>query len=497
MRVRVTYVHRRVTRRPVGVVALHSTIGQGTHDTLGALPLCRRPGEKRQQCEEGSGAHLQDPQVSQEPPAKIRRREDKGEQTHDSPDNKPASASIGTTRKILQGVLDFFRRKEPSPPHQITSSLPQLLLPRPLQGIFVTSYHSEDQQQQQHLQQLHQQQQQLHHQQIQLHQQQQQLHQEQQQLHQQQPLQQEKQQQQLHQRQEQQKLVPATSARLRGKASTEVLKNVADTTKKPPVLRRSRLSQGQKPVRVSYEEFLWFIELTELPEVEKFLKRDICYRYADKYLLAMAFTYFARAGLTREQYTKEYFFVALYLAHDMEEDEEDYKYELFPWALGPRWRKTYQSFLKVRDDLFFAIHCRAVVSKRGCDQIMEIQPDCWLWRRERPAYHGGAMRDYLRHPSDNGRPRGPDKSPLQCMSCLERECEKSDHSYIVILSDSTESGENYYVEPAVTTEHKDDEGSDSKHRDGDSGFETFLMDPNVDANASSFTSPDSKLEAKQ
>lgn len=36
-------------------------------------------------------------------------------------------------------------------------------------------------------------------------------------------------------------------------------------------------------------------------------------------------------------------------------------------------------------------------------QIMDIQPDSWLWRRERPAYHGGAMREYLRHPSDNGK----------------------------------------------------------------------------------------------
>ena len=32
-----------------------------------------------------------------------------------------------------------------------------------------------------------------------------------------------------------------------------------------------------------------------------------------------------------------------------------------------------------------------------------MQPGCWIWQRERPAYHGGAMREYLKDPSDNGK----------------------------------------------------------------------------------------------
>lgn len=59
-----------------------------------------------------------------------------------------------------------------------------------------------------------------------------------------------------------------------------------------------------------------------------------------------------------------------YLAHDMEEDEEELKYEVFPWILGRRWRKTYPTLLQRRDEIYWAIDCRAVVSKKCCDQVI-------------------------------------------------------------------------------------------------------------------------------
>ncbi|XP_063596935.1 uncharacterized protein LOC134773542 [Penaeus indicus] len=232
------------------------------------------------------------------------------------------------------------------------------------------------------------------------------------------------------------------------------------------ILRRSRRDNSTGDVYVTHKHFNKFSELIEDPLIQRFLSADVCRRYADKYLIAMVFTYFLRSRLQFHEYTKENFFAGLYLAHDMEEDEEELKYEVFPWILGRRWRKTYPTLLQKRDDIYWAIDCRAVVSKKCCDQVMDLEPEHWVWKRERPEYHGGALRDYLRHEDDNGHPRGPDKSPLQCQECLERQCLESENSYLLYMSDSDFSSDA----------KASGEGDSLAQNEKDSGFETFLCE---------------------
>ncbi len=66
----------------------------------------------------------------------------------------------------------------------------------------------------------------------------------------------------------------------------------------------------------------------------------------------------------------EYLSLFRYLANDMEEDNDDEKYEIFPWALGEGWITKYPTLLASRDLLWRRMDFRAVVSRRTCEEVL-------------------------------------------------------------------------------------------------------------------------------
>ncbi|XP_061599891.1 speedy protein A [Cololabis saira] len=181
---------------------------------------------------------------------------------------------------------------------------------------------------------------------------------------------------------------------------------------------------------IQRKEMETYLQLLDDEVIRDFLMMDSCYKVTDKYLLAMTFVYFKRASFTIAEYTRKNFFIALYLANTMEEEEEESKYEIFPWALGKNWLRMFPRFLQQRDGLWTRIQYRAVVSSRCCEKVMAIAASHAAWQRQRFDHHSGAQRRY----TDQGpacRPRGPSASRKACSLC---NCGSSRHRSNVSFS---------------------------------------------------------------
>lgn len=139
-----------------------------------------------------------------------------------------------------------------------------------------------------------------------------------------------------------------------------------------------------------------FFKLLENPIIQKFLSIDKCMMLCDKYLIAMVFIYFKRAMLELHEYSISNFFAALYLAHDMEEDNEYLRIKILKWVLGKNTIYRLPEFFKRRDQLWKLMNYRSIVSRKTCEEIMNICRVHNIWDRQRSICHAGAFRQNWR-----------------------------------------------------------------------------------------------------
>uniref|UniRef100_A0A8D2DU74 Speedy protein E4-like n=1 Tax=Sciurus vulgaris TaxID=55149 RepID=A0A8D2DU74_SCIVU len=116
-----------------------------------------------------------------------------------------------------------------------------------------------------------------------------------------------------------------------------------------------------------------FKRLLEDPVVKRFLAWDKNLRVSDKYLLSMVIAYFSRAGLFSWQYQRIHFFLALYLASDMEEDNQAPKQDIFYFLYGKSYALR-PLFHKLRYQFICSMGWNTRVSLEECEEV-----DLYVW----------------------------------------------------------------------------------------------------------------------
>ncbi|MBZ3881835.1 Speedy protein E4 [Sciurus carolinensis] len=112
-----------------------------------------------------------------------------------------------------------------------------------------------------------------------------------------------------------------------------------------------------------------FKRLLEDPVIKRFLAWDKNLRVSDKYLLSMVIAYFSRAGLFSWQYQRIHFFLALYLASDMEEDNQAPKQDIFYFLYGKSYALR-PLFHKLRYQFICSMGWNTRVSMEECEEYL-------------------------------------------------------------------------------------------------------------------------------
>ncbi|XP_027722886.1 speedy protein E4A-like [Vombatus ursinus] len=154
--------------------------------------------------------------------------------------------------------------------------------------------------------------------------------------------------------------------------------SVIESTDTKLVLKRRKIADYRP------EDLKAFFRLLEDPIIRKFLDSDSHFKVADKYLLSMVVEYFGRVRLPAYTYNRIHFFVALFIANQIEEDDMKSKFNMMPVLFGKRlWRSLYYDFWRVQRKFIVAMNWRVLVTRQICDEIQAQAPTHWVWDRDR------------------------------------------------------------------------------------------------------------------
>lgn len=116
---------------------------------------------------------------------------------------------------------------------------------------------------------------------------------------------------------------------------------------------------------------------------------DCHFEVADNYLISIALIYLLRARYTFQQFTFFNLMVALYLAHEVE--EEDWincrlRPDLIRSAFGSRAisEESYRLFMKKKEKLWRALGYNVIVKREESDSVMSrLMREQHIWHRMR------------------------------------------------------------------------------------------------------------------
>ncbi|XP_027384036.1 speedy protein E4-like [Bos indicus x Bos taurus] len=144
---------------------------------------------------------------------------------------------------------------------------------------------------------------------------------------------------------------------------------------------RTKLKK-QQVFLVLPEHHVIFNKVLEDHVVKRFLAWDRNLKVSDKYLLAMVIAYFSRASLLFWQYRRIHFFIALYLASKMEEDNQAHRQIIFSFLYG-RNHSQRPLFHKLVFQFICSMNWKMRVTQEECEKIQAFHPRLWVWDRDR------------------------------------------------------------------------------------------------------------------